>query len=493
MILSQTRYFNFLIQFIDFYRKNMYAPCSFVFIFVVKEVKMNGLNNISVIDGRYKKQVLELNDIFSEYGLIKHRVDVEIKWLLFILNDLQFCPLSKDETASVLSISEGFNKESAVLVKNIEKTTNHDVKAVEYYVKNELQNRKLDKIKEWVHFCCTSEDINNISYALMFKSGIEIILKYISELLEVLESFGEKYKGTPMMSRTHGQPATPTTVGKEFINFAFRILREKKLLEKIHMECKINGASGNFNAHFFVKPEINWIDASEKFITEKLEMKPLIWTTQINNYHYISEVLHSLIRISSTVIDIDRDFWGYISFNYFKQKTKEGEVGSSTMPHKVNPIDFENSEGNIGIAISIMEHMSVKLLNSRFQRDLTDSTVLRNSGIVFGYIVIGLKSSIKGLSKIEINISKISGDLSDNLELLAEPVQTAMRMYGEENPYEKLKLLTRGHKISQKDLNNLIDGLEKVPEDVKIKMKSLTPEKYIGLSEKLVERYFSSK
>lgn len=454
---------------------------------------MNQLNSISVVDGRYRKHVEQLEDIFSEYGLIKTRVSVEIEWLLFILNDLGFHILSKDETASVMSISEGFNRESAIMVKNIEKTTNHDVKAVEYYIKKELENRKLEKIKEWVHFCCTSEDINNISYALMFERGRKIILENLEELLNSLEFFGKKYKGTPMMSRTHGQPATPTTVGKEFINFASRILREKDLFEKIPVECKINGATGNFNAHFFVKPEIDWIDASSRFITASLGLRPLPWTAQINNYHYISEMLHTMIRISSTVIDIDRDMWGYISFNYFKQKTKEGEVGSSTMPHKVNPIDFENSEGNLGIGISLMEHMSVKLLNSRFQRDLTDSTVLRNSGLVFGYLMIGLKSTLKGLSKIEINIAKISEDLADNPELLAEPVQTAMRMYGEENPYEKLKALTRGTRITQKDLDNFINGLEKVPEEVKKRMKQLSPEKYTGLSEKLVDLYFTAK
>lgn len=454
---------------------------------------MNQLGNISVVDGRYRKYVEELEDVFSEYGLIKHRIAVEIEWLLFILNDLGFCNLSKSETESVLAISLGFNKESALLVKNIEKTTNHDVKAVEYYIKEELNKRNLGKIKEWVHFCCTSEDINNISYALMFKKGRELILKQIDELLTIIESFGKNYKKTPMISRTHGQPATPTTVGKEFIVFASRILREKRILENINIECKINGATGNFNAHFFVKPEIDWIEASERFISKKLNLNPSLWTTQINNYHFISEIFHSLIRISSTVIDLDRDCWGYVSLGYFKQKTKEGEVGSSTMPHKVNPIDFENSEGNFGIAISLMEHMSVKLLNSRFQRDLTDSTVLRNSGLVLGYVLIGLKNTLKGLSKLEINLPKIEEDLSENIELLAEPVQTAMRMFGEENPYEKLKELTRGHKISQKDLNKLIDGLKKVPDEFKNKMKSLTPSKYIGLSEKLVDRYFSDK
>lgn len=448
------------------------------------------ISNISAVDGRYSSQVKELRDIFSEYGLIKHRVFVEIEWLKFILNELNFQKLTTEQTASVDSIFSGFNRESALMVKKIENTTNHDVKAVEYYIKEQLENRNLGAIKEWTHFCCTSEDINNCSYALMIKEGKTIVSAILKELLTATEALGLKYKSVPMMSRTHGQPASPTTVGKEFINFAIRIQRELKLLEKLEVECKFNGATGNFNAHHFSKPEISWMEASERFITNNLAAKPLFWTTQINNYHYISEIFHILIRILATITDLDKDMWSYISLGYFKQKTKDGEIGSSTMPHKVNPIDFENSEGNAGIAISIMEHLSTKLLNSRMQRDLTDSTALRNIGSVFGHLLISIKNCMKGLSKIEINEKKILEDLDDNLELLAEPVQTVMRVYEEENPYEKLKLLTRGKKIDVESLHKFIDSLEKVPVDIKKEMKDLRPSNYTGIAEKLVDLYF---
>jgi len=327
----------------------------------------------------------------------------------------------------------------------------------------------------------------------MISKGKKIATDLSGELLKTIEELGKKYRSVPMMSRTHGQPATPTTVGKELINYAGRIKREIKKLNELEVEAKINGATGNYSAHSFVKPEIEWDKKTEMFLNEKLSLKQLPWTTQINNYHYISEFYQILIRLSSTVIDFDRDIWGYISINYFRQKTKKGEVGSSTMPHKVNPIDFENSEGNLGIGISMMEHLSVKLLNSRFQRDLTDSTVLRNSGSILGYYLIGLKSCIKGLNKLELNEETIKQDLLNNPELLAEPIQTAMRMYGEENPYEKLKELTRGRKITPEILINFIDSLEKVPDNEKERMKKLTPCNYLGLSEKLVDLYFSGE
>ena len=454
---------------------------------------MNVLNAVSVLDGRYAGLVEDLRDIFSEYGLIKHRVFVEIEWLKFILNDLELSRLSVDETESVSSIYSGFNRESASLVKQIEKTTNHDVKAVEYYIKQELEKRGLNRIKEWVHFCCTSEDINNTSYALMIQSGKDVACNLSLELLKTIEDLGKTYKSIPMMSRTHGQPATPTTVGKEFINYAARIKREVLKLQGLEVEGKMNGATGNYSAHSFVKPDINWAEQTEIFIREKLSIRQLPWTTQINNYHYISEFYHTLIRLSSTVIDLDRDLWSYISIGYFKQKTKRGEVGSSTMPHKVNPIDFENSEGNLGIGISMMEHLSVKLLNSRFQRDLTDSTVLRNSGAILGYFIIGLKNCIKGISKLDLNEAVIIKDLENNPELLAEPIQTAMRMYGEENPYEKLKELTRGRRIDMQTLKDFINSLEKVPTDEKMRMKQLTPSNYLGLAEQLVDLYFLQK
>jgi len=474
---------------VDFKSEIMYAQQVFFF----KESNVNELNAVSVLDGRYSRLVEELRDIFSEYGLIKHRVFIEIEWLKFILNDLELSPLSKDETESVNSISFGFNRESSSLVKQIEKTTNHDVKAVEYYIKQQLEDRGLGKIKEWVHFCCTSEDINNTSYALMIQKGKKVATELSLELLSLLESFGLKYKSIPMMSRTHGQPATPTTVGKEFINFAARIKREILKLQNLEIEGKMNGATGNYSAHNFVQPNINWAEKTEIFIREKLNLKQLPWTTQINNYHYISEFYHTLIRLSSTVIDLDRDAWGYISINYFKQRTKKGEVGSSTMPHKVNPIDFENSEGNLGIGISMMEHLSVKLLNSRYQRDLTDSTVLRNTGAILGYYIIGLKNCIKGLNKLDLNEKAIADDLMNNPALLAEPIQTAMRMFGEENPYEKLKELTRGHKIDIKTLENFVNSLKKVPEAQKKRMCELTPSNYLGLAQELVDLYFSDK
>ena len=348
-------------------------------------------------------------------------------------------------------------------------------------------------MKEWVHFACTSEDINNNSYALMLKEGKGILTKYIEESLNKLEKFGKKYKDLPMMSRTHGQPASPTTVGKEFINFAYRIRREYQKLNRHEVEGKMNGASGNYNAHHFVFDNIDWIEESSRFVDRYLKIKPLLYSTQINNYSYISELLHILIRIASIVIDIDRDVWGYISFEYFKQKMKKNEVGSSTMPHKVNPIDFENSEGNMGLAISQMEHLSTKLLNSRFQRDLTDSTVLRNLGTIFSHVLLGLKKLNKGLNKIEVNENKLEEDLKKNIELLAEPVQSVMRVYKEKNPYEKLKELTRGRKITQEDINEFVDTLNKVPDFIKAKMKKLTPEKYTGLASKLVDKYFEER
>ena len=454
---------------------------------------MDNIKNISVVDGRYAGYVKELKDIFSEYGLIKKRVFVEIKWLIYLSRELKLYELSEKEENRLFDIYNEFDKKSALKIKDIEKKTNHDVKAVEYYIKKSLEKINLNRLKEWVHFSCTSEDINNTSYALMMKEGKNILLGNMSKLLSKIEKIAKKYKNIPMMAKTHGQPASPTTVGKEFINFAYRLKEEKKELEKHLVEGKFNGATGNYNAHHFAFDNINWIEKNEKFIKDYLNIKPILFTTQINPYSYFSKFFHILIRFSSILIDFDRDMWGYISFDYFKQKLKEGEVGSSTMPHKVNPIDFENSEGNLGISISLMEHLSTKLLNSRFQRDLTDSTVLRNIGLVFSYQLIAMKKTLNGLDKIEINKSKIKEDLKNNMELLAEPIQTVMRVYGVENPYEKMKKLTRGKKITKKKLEEFIDGLDKIPNQVKAKMKKLTPEKYTGLAEKLVDEYFGKK
>jgi len=448
------------------------------------------INALTALDGRYARLTTQFADIFSEYGLIKHRVFVEIEWLKFILTDLKLESFADLNIEALDNIAQTFDKDDALKVKEIEKQTNHDVKAVEYFIKNKLDLLGHSNIKEWVHFACTSDDINNTSYALMMKKGKELIVELLRQLILDLEQKAIQYKSIPMMSRTHGQPATPTTVGKEFINFSWRLLQEADIIDQTRVQAKINGATGNYNAHYFVYPEIDWIKASQRFITNHLNLEPILFTTQVNPNHSIAFVLHAMIRAAATIIDFDRDLWGYISLGYFKQRIKKGETGSSTMPHKVNPIDFENSEGNMGIAISMMEHLSVKLQKSRFQRDLSDSTVLRSLGSVFGYFAIGVKNAKKGLSKIDLNQKVIQKDLDNNQELLAEPFQTAMRVFGEENPYERLKELTRGQKIGKKDLVKFVENLEKVPLDFKERMKLLTPQAYIGLSQELVDLYF---
>ncbi len=454
---------------------------------------MDSIKAISTLDGRYSKLTNSLCDIFSEYGLIKHRIKIEIEWLKFILNECNFDKINTKELQLINKIYETFNIADAKKIKEIEKRTNHDVKAVEYFIKEELETNSLGRIKEWVHFACTSDDINNISYALMLQKGKKLVIELLNEFLHDIEKKALKYKSIPMMSRTHGQPASPTTVGKEFINIAWRISQEIEILKNKKIQAKLNGATGNYNAHFFVYPDVNWIEVSQNFLSNHLDLEPVIFTTQINPNSSLSYVLHSMIRSASIMIDFNRDMWGYISLGYFKQQLKKGEIGSSTMPHKVNPIDFENSEGNMGLAISIMEHLSVKLQKSRFQRDLTDSTVLRNLGIVFGYFLIGIKNSLKGLGKIEINQDTLNKDLENNPELLAEPFQTAMRIFKEENPYEKLKELTRGKSLDKKDLNDFVNNLEKVPPEYKDRMKNLSVQQYTGLAEELVDYYFLTK
>ncbi|MCG8472030.1 MAG: adenylosuccinate lyase [Desulfobacterales bacterium] len=451
---------------------------------------MDHVKALTVLDGRYSRLTRSLCDIFSEYGLIRHRVLVEARWLEFIIDDLGFASPEAGWKEVVQGIAENFDEAGALRVKEIERTTNHDVKAVEYYIKEKLDEAGLSKIREWTHFACTSDDINNTAYALMIKAGRDEILKVMEELVSCVEALAKEWRDKPMMSRTHGQPATPTTVGKELVNFAWRIRREMKQLASVDIGAKMNGATGGYNAHWAAFPEISWIEAGERFVRDYLKVSPLFYTTQINPNSYIAETLHSMVRAASILIDMDRDMWGYISLGYFKQKTKEGEVGSSTMPHKVNPIDFENSEGNLGVAISMMDHLAVKLLNSRFQRDLTDSTVLRNMGALFGYVMIGMKNTIKGLGKVELNEAAMLADLDENQALLAEPIQTVMRVYGEENPYEKLKALTRGVRITQDELVAFVDSLEKVPAEAKARMKELTPARYIGLAIQQVDHYF---
>jgi len=451
-----------------------------------------GIRSLSVLDGRYGHLTESFHDIFSEYGLIRYRIYVETRWLRFLLEDLGLEKAGGDLLAYIDRIYERFDVNAALAVKDIEAETNHDVKAVEYYIKGQLSEAGYAEIGEWVHFACTSDDINNTAYAMMLREGRSRLAELLREVLSRLEQLAKEHKGVPMMARTHGQPATPTTVGKEFINFAWRIRLETEGLEGLPIAGKMNGASGNFNAHHFVLPDVDWIGASRRFLRDYLGLEPLLYTTQINPSNHLSAMLHTMVRIAAVVTDLDRDMWGYISLGYFRQKLKEGEVGSSTMPHKVNPIDFENSEGNMGIAISVMEHMAVKLLKSRFQRDLSDSTVLRNLGVGFGYMAVGLRSTLKGLGKLAIHAEQIEKDLQDNLELLAEPVQTAMRLYGEPSPYEKLKALTRGRKITRKDLDDFLEKLESLPEPVKGRIALMEPRDYIGLAGQLVENYFSN-
>ncbi|MCD4741042.1 MAG: adenylosuccinate lyase [Desulfobacteraceae bacterium] len=454
---------------------------------------MDSIKAISALDGRYSTLTRSVCDIFSEYGLIKYRVKIEIEWLKFILIEYNFDKINNNELKIIDDIYTDFEVSDANKIKDIEKKTNHDVKAVEYFIKDRLENFNLGRLKEWVHFACTSDDINNIAYALMLRKGKELVFELLNELLLDIEEKAIKYKSFPMMSRTHGQPASPTTIGKEFINIAWRISQEIQTLNNKKIQAKLNGATGNFNAHYFAFPDIDWIEASQNFLSKHFNLEPVIFTTQINPNSSLSYVLHTMIRSAAIIIDFNRDMWGYISLGYFKQRLKKGEIGSSTMPHKVNPIDFENSEGNMGIAISIMEHLSVKLQKSRFQRDLTDSTVLRNLGSVFGYFMIGVKNCLKGLGKISVNHDVINNDLSANQELLAEPFQTVMRIFKEENPYEKLKELTRGKNLSKKELENFVNNLEKVPIKHKERMINLNVQQYTGLAEKLVDYYFHIK
>ncbi|MDZ7665389.1 MAG: adenylosuccinate lyase [Desulfotignum sp.] len=451
---------------------------------------METVNAIGPLDGRYARLTNELADIFSESGLIRHRVMVEIQWLKFILYDLKLTTVSTDPSA-LDQILDQFGPTDVQQVKSIEKTTNHDVKAVEYYIKEKLDALGLSQIREWVHFACTSEDINNTAYALMTEKGRQLTAELMGRCIQEMAQKAKTYQSIPMMSRTHGQPASPTTLGKEFVNFAWRLDQEKTDLEQVEIQAKINGATGNYNAHHFVFPEIDWMDASRRFISSGLGLNPILFTTQINPNRYLSCLLHSLVRAAAVLIDFNRDMWGYISIGYFKQRVAKGETGSSTMPHKVNPIDFENSEGNMGLAISLMEHLAVKLQKSRFQRDLSDSTVLRSLGSALGYFAVGVKNTIKGLSRLDLDPAALQKDLDSNLELLAEPFQTTMRVFGEKNPYERLKDLTRGRKIEKKDLDAFVDGLEKVPDSVKQRMRNLTPDTYTGLAEKLVQQYFA--
>lgn len=447
------------------------------------------LTAISPIDGRYADKVNQLRPIFSEYGLIRFRVQVEVRWLQALANDpkiTEVSPFSDAANQLLNSIVKDFSEADAQRVKDIEKTTNHDVKAVEYLLKEKIAgNAELEKVSEFIHFACTSEDINNLSYALMLKEGRAVILAQISECISALKKVAIETAGQPMMSRTHGQSATPTTTGKEFANVVARMSRQQEQLQAVALLGKTNGAVGNYNAHMVAYPDVDWAEFSKHFV-ESLGLHWNPYTIQIEPHDYIAEFFHALSRFNTILLDFDRDIWGYISLGYFKQRTIAGEVGSSTMPHKVNPIDFENSEGNLGLANAIFSHLAEKLPVSRWQRDLTDSTVLRNIGVGIAHTSIAIQASLKGISKLEINAQVIEADLNANWEVLAEPIQTVMRRYGIEKPYEKLKELTRGHRITPEQLRTFIESLD-IPAEAKVALLELTPRSYTGYAEQLAK------
>jgi len=443
---------------------------------------LSALTAVSPIDGRYGSKTADYRDIFSEYGLIRFRVEVEIRWLQCLAANpgIEEVPNLSDAANTALdNIVSGFSEADAQKIKDIEATTNHDVKAVEYFIKEALDSSdELSAIKEFVHFACTSEDINNLSHGLMLKAGREVLVEQMEATISKMVALAESYAAIPMLSRTHGQTASPTTVGKEIANVVARLRRQLKQITGTSLLGKINGAVGNYNAHLSAYPDIDWQSNAETFVTSLgLEWNP--YTTQIEPHDYIAELFDAIARFNTIVIDFNRDIWGYISLGYFKQKTIAGEVGSSTMPHKVNPIDFENSEGNLGLANAVFQHLASKLPVSRWQRDLTDSTVLRNMGVGFGYCAIAYASVIKGLGKLEINEASIAEDLNNSWEVLAEPIQTIMRRYGVDEPYEKLKALTRGQTITAEILSNFVETLD-IPEAAKESIKQMTPSNYIG-------------
>ena len=445
------------------------------------------LTAISPIDGRYADKVAQLRPVFSEYGLIRFRVLVEVRWLQALAAQpaiVEVGPFSAAATELLNRIVSDFSADDAQRVKDIEKTTNHDVKAVEYLLKEKIAGcAELEKVSEFIHFACTSEDINNLSYALMLKEGRAVIQSQISACIAALKAIAQETAGQPMLSRTHGQSATPTTVGKEFANVAARMQRQQDQLQAVALLGKINGAVGNYNAHAVAYPDVDWAQFAQDFV-ESLGLQLNPYTIQIEPHDYIAEYFHALSRFNTILLDFDRDIWGYISLGYFKQRTIAGEIGSSTMPHKVNPIDFENSEGNLGIANALFGFLAEKLPVSRWQRDLTDSTVLRNIGVGIAHTSIAIQASLKGISKLQINVDAIEADLNANWEVLAEPIQTVMRRYGIEKPYEKLKELTRGQRITPEQMQAFIEKLE-LPADAKAALLALTPRNYTGYAEKL--------
>ncbi|MEP0072915.1 MAG: adenylosuccinate lyase [Marinomonas sp.] len=446
-------------------------------------MELTSLNAISPIDGRYGSKTNVLRRSVSEYGLLRMRVIVEVRWLQALASHPQIVEvpaLSAQASTFLDQLADNFSEADAQAIKDIEKTTNHDVKAVEYFIKNKMaDNAELAAVSEFVHFACTSEDINNLSHALMLREALEEgITPELNKIITAIQDLAIEHAEQPMLSRTHGQTASPSTVGKEMANVAARLSRQLKQIQSVEFLGKINGAVGNYNAHLSAYPDVDWQAHAEKFVTSLgLTWNP--YTTQIEPHDYIAELFDAICRFNTILIDFDRDVWGYISMGFFKQKTIAGEIGSSTMPHKVNPIDFENSEGNLGIANAIMGHLSAKLPISRWQRDLTDSTVLRNLGVGLAHSLIAYQSTLKGISKLEINAPRLDADLDAAWEVLAEPIQTVMRRYGIESPYEKLKELTRGRVIDQATIEAFVETLD-MPEAAKAELKTLTPGTYIG-------------
>jgi adenylosuccinate lyase len=446
-------------------------------------MELTQLTAISPLDGRYGGKTAELRPIFSEFGLIRYRIMVEIRWLQALSRHPgvgEVPRFSEQSDRQLEGIISDFDDAAARRVKEIESTTNHDVKAIEYFLKEKIQgNRELEAVSEFIHFACTSEDINNLSHALMLRDGRErCLLPQMDRLADAIRTLAEEYAERPMLSRTHGQPASPTTLGKEMANVVARLARQRRQLATTPILGKMNGAVGNYNAHLAAYPEIDWPETARSFV----EDLGLVWnphTTQIEPHDYMAEYFDAVARFNTILLDFDRDVWSYISIGYFKQRTVAGEVGSSTMPHKVNPIDFENSEGNLGIANAILGHLASKLPISRWQRDLTDSTVLRNPGAAVGYSLVGYQATLKGIGKLEVDHAKMDADLDQSWEVLAEAIQTVMRRYGIEKPYEKLKELTRGRRIDRESLQAFIEGLE-LPDEAKRRLEKLTPATYLG-------------
>lgn len=446
---------------------------------------LSALTALSPLDGRYASKCDALRPYLSEFGLIHARVTVEIRWLQALANHPQMIeiqPFSSDTNQRLDEIIQNFSEENALRIKEIERTTNHDVKAVEYFLKEQIAD--IDELKnggEFIHFACTSEDINNLSHALMLKSGRDTLVSSMQQIIDEIAKLADTHADQPMLSRTHGQTASPTTLGKEMANVAYRLHRQLTQFNHVELLGKINGAVGNYNAHLSAYPNIDWADHAQKFVTSLgLTFNP--YTTQIEPHDYMAELFDALRRFNTILIDFNRDVWGYISLGYFKQKLKDGEVGSSTMPHKVNPIDFENSEGNLGLANAVLAHLGEKLPISRWQRDLTDSTVLRNMGVGFAQSLIAFDACLKGIGKLEINANRLNEDLHNAQEVLAEPIQTVMRRYNIEKPYEKLKTLTRGQAMTREMMLDFIHGdeLNAVPASEKKRLADLTPATYIG-------------